>query len=81
MIILSNVYDFAGSTEFLYEMLGERDESINISHKKMPTFAEHRKFVNSNPYREWDIISTDVMVPVGYICLTKNNEIGVFGSI
>jgi len=41
---------------FLYNLLKERDPRVNISHRKMPTFKEHIKFVKSKPYANWYII-------------------------
>jgi len=35
---------------FLYNLLKERDSRVNISHRMMPTFNEHVKFVLSRPY-------------------------------
>ena len=34
---------------FLYNQLKERDPTINISHKKIPNYTEHSKFVLSKP--------------------------------
>lgn len=61
---------------FLYDLLKERDHRVNISHKKMPTFEQHEKFVNSKPYFKWYIIESSE--DVGSIYLTKDNEIGIF---
>ena len=44
-------------TKFLFDLLKERDSYANISHKKMPTFASHVKFLESKPYKKWYIIS------------------------
>ena len=33
--------------KFLYQHLKERDPITRISHKKMPTYAQHKKFVLS----------------------------------
>lgn len=63
--------------QFLYDLLKERDPRANISHRKMPTFSQHEKFVNSKPYSKWYII-TDSGEKVGSIYLTKQNEIGIF---
>ena len=41
---------------FLFKLLKERDPKANISHKKMPTYVEHSKFVLSKPYSKWYII-------------------------
>lgn len=60
---------------FLYELLRERPEYANISHGKMPDFAEHRAFLWSQPYWCWYIIAVPVMV--GCIYLTRADEIGV----
>ena len=38
-----NIHDF----HFLLNLLKERDPKANISHKKMPTYSEHVKFVKS----------------------------------
>jgi len=62
---------------FLYELLKERDPRVNISHKKMPSFAQHVKFVLSKPYAKWYVIVEDKK-DVGSVYLTKNNEIGIF---
>lgn len=63
--------------EFLFELLKERDSLANISHKKMPSYSEHIKFVKSKPYSHWYIIVFRE-IKVGTIYLTKQNEIGIF---
>ena len=93
MIKLVDVYteiaETRVATKFLYELLKERDEKVNISHRKMPTFDEHASFVNSQPYREWFIIFNEATEhkhpgyailnkkPIGAIYLSKQNEVGV----
>lgn len=62
---------------FLYELLSERTSIVNISHKKMPTFKEHVKFVMSKPYTDWNIIYCKNM-QAGSIYLSHQNEIGIF---
>ena len=62
---------------FLYDMLKERDPKANISHKKMPSFLEHEKFVLSKPYFKWYII-VESKNNVGSVYLTKDDEIGIF---
>lgn len=62
---------------FLYELLKERDPRVNISHKKMPNFAQHVKFVLSKPYAKWYVI-VECKKNTGSIYLTKDNEIGIF---
>ena len=62
---------------FLYDLLKERDPKANISHKKMPSFSEHVKFVSSKPYSKWYIIEKGSK-KMGSIYLSKNDEIGIF---
>ena len=63
--------------KFLYQHLKERDPITRISHKKMPTFSEHKKFVMSNPYSKWYIIIKKNR-KIGSVYLTEINEIGLF---
>jgi RimJ/RimL family protein N-acetyltransferase len=62
---------------FLYNLLKERDPRANISHKKMPTYEQHVKFVLSKPYSKWYVILKSGK-SVGSVYLTQNNEIGIF---
>ncbi|MBN18931.1 MAG: N-acetyltransferase [Chloroflexi bacterium] len=62
---------------FLFNLLKERESFMNISHKKMPTFSEHVKFVRSKPYTKWYIIENGKK-KVGSIYLSKQDEIGIF---
>ena len=63
--------------KFLYQHLKERDPITRISHKKMPTFAQHEEFVLSNPYKKWYII-IQKNKKIGSVYLTEMNEIGLF---
>lgn len=63
--------------EFLYNLLLERDSSVNISHKKMPSFDKHTDFVLSKPYTKWYVVTLEGK-KVGSIYLSKQNEIGIF---
>ncbi len=63
--------------QFLYELLGERESKTFISHKRMPTWEEHVKFVKSKPYAKWYIISSEDK-KIGTILLTFENEVGIF---
>ena len=49
----------------------------NISHKKMPTYSQHVKFVMSKPYSVWYIVYHK-KEKIGSFYLTKQNEIGIF---
>ena len=63
--------------KFLYQHLKERDPITHISHKKMPTFSQHEKFVLSHPYTKWYII-LQKNKKIGSVYLTEMNEIGLF---
>ena len=63
--------------KFLFNLLKERDPRANISHKKMPTYNEHVKFIKSKPYSKWYIIFKSNQ-KIDLIYLSKNNEIGIF---
>ena len=65
---------------FLFNFLKERDPDTNISHKKMPSFKEHKQFVKSKPYSYWYVIEL-ARKKIGTIYLSKNNEIGIFIKI
>ena len=67
----------ASDFRFLFNLLKERDPKANISHKNMPTYLEHVKFVESKPYSKWYVIENS-KTKVGSIYLSKNDEIGIF---
>ncbi len=62
---------------FLFELLKERGSKVNISHRKMPTFNIHVKFVMSKPYAKWYIIKYQDE-KIGSVYLSKQDEIGIF---
>jgi len=62
--------------QFLYELLLERDPNSNISHKHMPSFLQHKKFIKTKPYSYWYVIIFNNK-KIGSIYLTKINEIGL----
>ena len=68
---------------FLYDLLKERDPTANISHRELPPFWKHVKFIESKPYSAWYIVlrgreNCDVLEPIGSVYLTKQDEIGIF---
>lgn len=65
-----------GDYRFLFELLQERRKKENISHKKMPTFSQHQKFVSSKPYSKWYVIYYN-QNKLGSIYLSKQDEIGI----
>lgn len=77
---LINIYalgeDSSKVAVFLYEMLRHRDPLANISHREMPTFEQHSRFIGSMPYAAWYIIEAGDSW-VGQIYLTRQNEIGI----
>lgn len=71
-----------GALEFLYELMKEREPEINISHRELPTFEQHRQFVTRRPYRCWYLIERQAEgkeepVLIGYVSATNQNEIGI----
>jgi RimJ/RimL family protein N-acetyltransferase len=62
---------------FLYNLLRQRDSTVNISHSKMPTWKEHETFLDCQPYPVHEII---IFGPrkIGMFYLTNKNEIGIF---
>src|SRR3972149_4350668 len=76
------------ANHILYDLLKERTPEQSISHKELPSFTDHVKFVNSRPYQAWYLIQANSpiatgiheneMAYVGACYLTKQREIGVF---
>ena len=63
---------------FLYELLKERNSSINISHKELPSYEEHVKFCKNGPYPCRYICYTAEKEAVGTAYITFRSEIGIF---
>ena len=63
--------------EFLFDLLKQREGTVNISHKSLPDWEEHLQYVKKHGYQSWDIIWVE-NTRIGNIYLTKNNEIGIF---
>ena len=63
--------------EFLFDLLKQREGTVNISHKSLPDWEEHLQYVKKHDYQLWDIIWVE-NTRIGNIYLTKNNEIGIF---
>lgn len=64
------------AVNFLYALLAEREPHECISHRQMPTFAEHVAFVRSVPYPAWYLLEQGGE-RVGAAYLTLQREIGV----
>lgn len=71
---LHDVYETA-SAVMLYQLLAERRPEESISHRAMPTWAEHMAFVKSRPYAAWYVIAAGDLVGACY--LTHACEIGI----
>ncbi len=76
---LVNVYRESTAVDVLYALLQERQVETRISHQWLPSASEHRKFVESKPYRYWYLIrpTTYGGAFVGELHATHLNEIGV----
>ena len=60
--------------EILYNFLSKRKNSI--SHEVLPTFENHKLFVENNPYRKWFFIVYKLDI-IGSIYVLKDNGIGI----
>lgn len=78
MIKLTSIYRVREHEQLLYDLLTEREPHQAISHKRMPTLAEHAEFVRSQPYQAWYFISVEGEGYVGAVYLSKSREIGCF---
>jgi hypothetical protein len=76
-VALVNVYRLpAAAPQLLYQLLQERKPQVNISHRAMPTWKQHLRFIASRPYSAWYLIRTGNEY-VGAIYLTALGEIGI----
>jgi RimJ/RimL family protein N-acetyltransferase len=82
-----NVYDVTHPfrsvyLKALYDLLKERlgDDTVNISHEKMPSWQQHVDFVCNEPYLYHDMIvnDEDPKQVLGTLYVTHDNEIGIF---
>ena len=75
-----DVYTEPSAIEVLWDILGERsaenDPSVNISHRALPAYADHVKFVESRPYRYWYLLRNHDQW-LGYVYITSRDEIGI----
>ncbi len=73
---LVSVYEVPVAAKRLYQLLRERPSEANISHAKMPSFADHKNFIAAKPYHAWYMIKHDFKW-VGAIYLSETGEIGI----
>lgn len=60
----------------LWKLLLEREPHQNISHEALPAWTRHVKFILSDPYKNWWIITGGEDL-LGACYLTRQNEIGI----
>jgi hypothetical protein len=73
---LVDAYTHPRAHRVLYDLLHERKPHEVISHKKMPSWEEHCRFVDSRPYQFWYLIRGEMRF-LGAIYLTQRlSEIG-----
>ena len=80
MIELLSVSSSSWYVGVLYDLLSERTPDQSISHKAMPTYDDHTRFVLSDPYLVWYLAAVRMQrrsAVVGAIYLSKQREIGV----
>ena len=58
----------------LFELL--KDRTNNISHKSMPKFNDHKKFVKNNPYKVWYLVFHDEN-SIGTFYIKYDNSVGL----
>lgn len=76
-VALVSVYRLSKvAPELLYRLLAERAPHMNISHRGMPTWKEHLRFIAKRPYSAWYLVKHEQDY-VGAIYLTELGEIGV----
>lgn len=68
--------------QILWDLLKERTPEQSISHRGMPSLRQHLKFIDSRPYRIWNVILMQLPMAgteevVGSCYLTNQYEIGI----
>ena len=74
-IFLEKVVATSEQVKQLYSQLKRRIHKI--SHNKLPSFDEHVKFVENNPYREWFVIKRKE-IDIGNLYVQFDNSIGLY---
>lgn len=76
MINLVPISEIEEQYRVLWELLLERTPEQSISHKGMPTFDQHIRFIQSMPYAAWYFIQSNSEI-IGTIYLTHQREVGI----
>jgi RimJ/RimL family protein N-acetyltransferase len=78
---LMSIYNYPKDmrAEYTWRLLKERTPEQSISHRGMPTRAEHEAFIERRPYAVWYFICPDDDLDkiFGTIYLTSDREIGI----
>ena len=74
MISLIEITNSENHISETYRLLKLRTSSI--SHKKKPTFEEHKNFVINHPYRFWFLVKSSKEY-IGSVYLKHDNSIGL----
>ena len=76
-IKLVAVVPTSAQINMLYQLLKIRE--FHISHKVMPTLAEHESFVKNHPYRGWWLMhdADDESIIVGSVYVCFDNSVGL----
>ncbi len=74
MISLKEITNSEDHISETYRLLKLRTSSI--SHKKEPTFEEHKNFVINHPYRFWFLVKSSKEY-IGSVYLKHDNSIGL----
>lgn len=74
---LIDVYDDERAGDILWRLLSERTPEQSISHRAMPSPAQHRAFIASRPYLAWYLVEDQGQIR-GACYLSQQREIGVF---
>ena len=76
---LHDLYADDGGLHWLpLQLLNEREPHQNISHQRLPSFANHVAFIERRPYRAWYwFAEAELARPAGCVYLTRQREIGV----
>lgn len=73
-INLEKIVNTPQQIRILFELLNQRLHSI--SHESVPSFRDHQKFVEKNPYRVWYLVLSDFKC-IGSFYIQNDNSIGL----
>ena len=74
---LVDVYEHPEAEDVLWHLLQERQPDESISHKRMPSVAQHKAFVATHPYMHWYLIDCGDLVGATYLSYKREIGIGI----